>query len=84
MKNVDYDVTLRIVSKVDSDDLLSQEVCDIMTVSRAVSKEGVVHDHASWREVLVGARCEQSFWEYAVERYVMIQVCIKTMEPGHA
>lgn len=79
-----YDVSVRIVSKAETDRTLVQEVCDIMTVPKAVSSTGVIHDHDSWRVLLDESGVEQLFWEEAVERFVMIQICLKTMEPGNA
>lgn len=79
-----YDVTVRIVSKMETDENLVQEVCDVMTVPKAVSRSGETYDHESWRELLSWLDAEQEFWETAVEKFVMIQICLKTMEPGNA
>lgn len=75
---------VRITSKTEMNDSFEQEDCDVMVVSKVTSPGGEVYDHESWRIFLSEAGLEQDFWETAVEKYVMIQVCVKSIEPGQA
>lgn len=79
-----FDVTVRIVSKAETGDDLVQEVCDVMTVSESVSPDGATYNHETWRLLLNEHGIEQEFWEQAVEKFVLIQICLKTLEPGNA
>jgi hypothetical protein len=79
-----FTADVRITSKTEMNDPFEQEECDIMVVSKVTSPDGDIYDHESWRAFLSKAGLEQDFWEVAVEKYVMIQLCVKSIEPGEA
>ena len=79
-----YTAECRVSSRIKSVDFPSYEHCDVLECLSVELQDGSTIDAESWELLLLENGLVKDFWDKAIDRFVLYQIAITTMEPGNA